>query len=478
MRFITLDKVEEGMTLGRAVFDRAGRLLVGKDCLVSKDFIDKLIERGFAGIYIEDELSKDIQIEESITVELRNEGVNCLKKMDIDGCIDVAGRIVEEIVYEGKASLDLLDLRSFDDYTYRHSVNVAVLSTIIGMAMHIKASELVELCTSALLHDIGKLQIADEILNKPERLEPEEYEIMKKHAQYSYDMIKDRMDLSAKTKMGVLCHHENEDGSGYPNGLEGEDIHLFAKIIHVADVYDALIAARPYKKPYSSADAIEYLMGGSSIMFNRRIVEIFVRHVPVYPKGMGVKLSDGREGIVLENNCENVLRPKIRLFTGEVLDLATEEECRNITACQASAVSPDFYDELQRYMERSRERWKKILIIGAMDTNLEAVCDMLAPQYEFRWDISGEHAFEQMKEGDLPEMIIMDIDMPGLNGLELVEKIQREVRNDIPLIFLTSVARQEVIMRFKKLLAREYIIKPYKPVYMKTRIQAILEGMH
>lgn len=478
MRFITLDKVEEDMILGRPVFDRSGRLLIGRDCSVTKEHIEKLIERGFAGIYIEDELSKDILLDESITVELRNEGVDCLKKLDIDGCIEVAGRIVEEIVYEGKVSLDLLDLRSFDDYTYRHSVNVAVLSTIVGMAMHIKSSELVELCTAALLHDVGKLQVADEILNKPAKLTPEEYETMKMHAQFSYDMVKDRMDLSAKTKMGVLCHHENEDGSGYPNGLEGEEIHLFAKIIHIADVYDALIAARPYKRPYSSADAMEYLMGGSSIMFNKRIVEIFVRHVPVYPRGMSVELSDGREGIVLENSIENVLRPKIRLLTGEVLDLAVDEECRSLTIGQTMAVSPDFYDELQRYMERSRERWKKILIIGAMDTNLEAVCDMLAPQYEFRWDISGEHAFEQMKAGDIPEMIIMDIDMPGLNGLELVESIQREVRNDIPLIFLTSVARQEVIIRFKKLLAREYIIKPYKPVYMKTRIQAILEGMH
>ena len=122
-------------------------------------------------------------------------------------------------------------------------------------------------------------------------------------------------------------------------------------------------------------------------------------------------------------------------------------------------------------------RWKKILVIGAMDTNLESVCDVLAPIYEFTWDISGEHAFEKMKKGEIPELIIMDIDMPGLKGMELIERIQREIRNDIPLIFLTSIARQEIVFKFRKMNAREYVLKPYKPVYMRERIRTILEGV-
>lgn len=477
MRFITLDKVEPGMVLARAVFDRTGRKLIGTGCTVTQEHLDKLAERGFAGMYIDDEFSQDIQIRETISAQLRNQGVECLRKHDIDGCLDVAKQIVAQIIYERKISLDLLDLRTFDDYTYRHSVNVSVLATIIGMGIHLREAELVELCTAAILHDIGKELIAEEILNKPARLTTEEYQVMKEHARYSYEMVKDRMDISAKTKMGVLCHHENEDGSGYPNGLEGEEIHLFARIIHVADVYDALTSVRPYKRPYSSAEAIEYLMGGSGILFSKHIVEAFIRFVPVYPRGMNVVLSDGREGIIIENSASNVLRPKVKLLTGEILDLAEDKECRNITASQTSTVSPEFYDELQRYMERStNEKWKKILIIGAMDTNLETVCDILAPLYEFKWDISGEHAFLQMKEGEIPDLIIMDVDMPGLNGLELVERIQWEIKKDIPFVFLTSIARQEVIVKFRKLHAREYLLKPYKPVYMRERIQAILEG--
>lgn len=385
---------------------------------------------------------------------------------------------MEQIVHGGKVSLDLVDLRSFDDYTYRHSVNVAVLSTIIGMGVHLKESELTELCAAALMHDLGKICIDEEILNKPARLTKDEYQIMKMHARYSYELIKERLDISAKTKSGVLFHHENEDGSGYPEGLEGEDIHLFARIIHVADVYDALTSKRPYKEPYSSADAIEYLMGGSSILFDRNIVDIFLHYVPAYPKGMNIMLSDGREGIIIENNRENILRPKIRLMTGEEIDLAEDLEYRNITACQTSTVEPEFYDELERYMERSTHmHCKKILIIGAMDTKLESVCDALAPIYEFNWDISGEHAFEKMKEGEIPELIIIDIDMPGLHVMEFIERIQIEIKKDIPLMFLTSNARQDIILKFREMNAREYVLKPYKPVYMRERIRTILEGV-
>ena len=479
MRFITLDKVEPGMILAKAVYDQSGRMLIGKKCVVTHEHLEKLDERGFLGLYIDDEFSKDIVIEEVITAELREQGVECVRNRNIDGCMEVSKKIVEQIVYGEKVSLDLVDLRTYDDYTYRHSVNVAVLSTIIGMGIHLRKSELTELCAAALMHDLGKIQIDEAILNKPARLTKDEYQVMKMHTQYSYELIKERLDISAKTKSGVLFHHENEDGSGYPEGLEGENIHLFARIIHVADVYDALTSRRPYKEPYSSADAIEYLMGGSSILFDRNIVEVFLHYVPVYPKGMNIVLSDGREGIVIENNRENILRPKIRLLTGENIDLALDSEYRNITACQTSTVEPEFYDELERYMERSAKmHWKKILIIGAMDTNLESVCDTLAPIYEFYWDISGEHAFEKMKNGEIPELIIMDIDMPGMHGMELIERIQSEIKEDIPFMFLTSIARQEIIFKFRQMNAREYVLKPYKPVYMRERIRTMLEGVN
>lgn len=118
----------------------------------------------------------------------------------------------------GNVSLDLTDLRSYDDYTYAHSVNVAVYCGVIGMGMGMSEVELGHLVTAALLHDLGKLQIPDEILNKPGRLTQEEYLIMKSHATLSYQIISERWDISAHIKEAVLHHHENVDGSGYPDG--------------------------------------------------------------------------------------------------------------------------------------------------------------------------------------------------------------------------------------------------------------------
>lgn len=477
MRFIPLNRIKPGMVLARAVFDDSGRILISKGCSVTLEQLNKLVQRGYAGMYVEDAISDDIQIKETITVELRNKGVDCLREGNIDGCLNVAREIVTQIISSGSISLDMVDLRTFDDYTYRHSVNVGVLATIIGMGLNIKQDDLDDLCLGALLHDIGKSCIPDEILNKPARLTPEEFEIMKKHSQYSFDMLKDRIDISAKTKTAVLYHHENQDSTGYPMGLSGKDIPLFARIIHVADVYDALTSSRPYKKPYSSSEAIEYLMGGCGILFNKQIVEAFIKYIPVFPKGMNVILSDGREAIILENNSTQLLRPKVRLLTGETLDLALDPELRNITVMQLGAEEPDFTEELSRHLERAGvQRRKKILMIGAIDTNMELVSRMLASHYEFIWDMSGEHAFEQMKEGIVPELIIMDIDMPGLNGLQLIERIQREINNDIALIFLTSVANQEIIRKFRHLHAREYLVKPCVPIYLQERIQVILEG--
>ena len=251
-----------------------------------------------------------------ITPQLRQEGQERIRACDIDGCKLIARRMVEEILSCGNVSLDLTDLRSYDDYTYAHSVNVAVYCGVIGMGMGMSEVELGHLVTAALLHDLGKLQIPDEILNKPGRLTQEEYLIMKSHATLSYQIISERWDISAHIKEAVLHHHENVDGSGYPDGLEGAQQTMFTRILHVADVYDALTSRRPYKEPYAPYEATEYLMGGCGIMFDREVVETLLKYVPLYPKGTMVTLSDGREAIIYENFGVHNLRPVVRLMDG------------------------------------------------------------------------------------------------------------------------------------------------------------------
>lgn len=331
MRYIETGKVEPGMILGKGIYDFSDRILLADGKMLTEELINRLAELGYAGIYIEDELSKDIRIQGAISTELRNAAVRSLQELNLEKALEFAEKIVDQILEAKTVSLDLMDMRSFDDYTYRHSVNVAVLSTVIAMGMEYGREDLIDLCVSAVFHDLGKMLIDKDILNKPGKLNPQEFEIMKQHPQLSYDMLAEKWNIPARVRMGALCHHENEDGSGYPKGLTGEKIHPFAKIIHVTDVYDALSSKRPYKEACSFSEALEYLMGGCGTMFDKKVVEAFLNYVPVYPKGSMVELSDGREALVVENYPRNLLRPQLRLTDGTTLDLLKGRENWNLT---------------------------------------------------------------------------------------------------------------------------------------------------
>ena len=293
MRYVSLVDEEPGMNLAYDLYDSYGRTLISTDARLTGGYLTKLDKLGFDGVYIQDALSEGIELEPVITPELRAEGLASVRTQDVDKCQNVAKEMVEQILSKGTFSLDLNDLRTFDEYTYAHSVNVAVYACVIGYGLKLEEDDLVNLAMASLLHDFGKMSISPDILNKPGRLSPEEYSIMKSHAERSYEMIKNRVEISAQVKQAVLYHHENEDGSGYPHGVEGSELSLYTKILHVADVYDALTSKRPYKPPYSPYEASEYLMGACDIMFDKEVVEAFLRYVPLFPKGTQVKLSDG-----------------------------------------------------------------------------------------------------------------------------------------------------------------------------------------
>ena len=332
MRYVSLKDAKPGMQLAYSLYDTYGRTLVGGNIRLTAGYIEKLEEYGFDGVYIVDAISEGIEVEPVISPEIRNSGMECVRNCDIDGCREIAKIMVSELLQKGSVSLDLMDLRSYDDYTYAHSVNVAAICGVIGLGMYLSEKALTDLVLAALLHDLGKLSIPAEILKKPGRLTPEEYQVMKTHSVRSYELISERWDISAKVKTAVLFHHENVDGSGYPRGLEGEKHTQFTRVLHVADVYDALTSKRPYKNPYSPQEVSEYLMGGCGTLFDKETVEHLLTYVPLCPKGMEIKLNDGRRGIVYENAGEHNLRPLIRLFSGDMLDLNYKDNLNVVIA--------------------------------------------------------------------------------------------------------------------------------------------------
>ena len=349
MRYINIEKVESGMVLAKEVFDDDGRVLLAANTILTKEYIIRLSIRGYQGVYIEDELSRGIQIDEVISIEL-NEGAKAVKEGNIDSLKSIAKDIVSQLLEKDKSiSLDIKDLRTYDNYTYKHSVNVAVISTIIGIYLSYDEESLYELCLAALMHDIGKTKIDPVIINKPGRLSMMEYRIVQEHARYSYDILDENYLISARTKQAVLHHHENEDGTGYPDRLVGDEIPPYAKIIHVADVYDALTSKRPYKKPYALSEAIEYLMGGSNVLFDRKAVEAFLEAVPVYAKGIDVLMTNGERAIVV-SNTSNPLRPIVRLVdSGKDIDLSNDKDYISVTIAPHTVVENDFTSVYERF---------------------------------------------------------------------------------------------------------------------------------
>lgn len=170
MRYVAIEDARPGMYLAYDLYDSQGRTVIGGGCELTANYIQRLREYGFAAVYIDDDISEDIKIETVIPPELRQAGEQYVKACDIDKIADVARQIVASILPEGRVSLDMADLRSYDDYTYAHSVNVAVLSCVLGIGLEMSERDLEYLTTAALLHDLGKLTIPKEVLNKPGRL--------------------------------------------------------------------------------------------------------------------------------------------------------------------------------------------------------------------------------------------------------------------------------------------------------------------
>lgn len=480
MRYVTIDDAKPGMVLAQNLFDSKGRTLLGGYNVLNDVYIMRLKEYGFSGIYIDDEILKDIRVESVISPQLRMEGVECVKKKDPEKCRNVAKKMVNEIIGNGTLTLDLVDLRSYDDYTHAHSVNVAMICGVMGIGMGLKEKELAKLVQAALLHDLGKLEISQEILNKPERLTKEEFEIMKSHAMKSYELIADRLDISPEVKAAVLYHHENVDGSGYPLGIDGSRQTRYTKILHVADVYDALVSKRPYKEPYSPYEALEYLMGGCDFLFDREAVESLLKYVPFYPKGMLVQLTDGREGVIYENTGVHNLRPIIKLLDGDLIDLS---EPKNLSLKAAPPKGREF--EVREELERQRNEMIKpvrefrrftVAVVDDLQDNLEMLKDILGETYNVKAFGSGELLLEYLDKGNIPDLVLMDIEMPQMNGIEAAKRMKKMLGNRIPIVFVSALADIETVTQCRNLGAAGYILQPYRTTYIKAEVRKILMG--
>ena len=350
--------LKEEMVIDQAIVDRAGIILISRNTLLDSYHIMSLIKMGIPGVYIregeedEEEAVKpgDIVIAPSVQREIERRTVRDRAKVNLSE--SVKARVAEGIqflyndtVSEGfttttrsitddlmKAisdndaiAVDISALKISDEYTFKHSVDVATMAMIVAKKHGLSKQEVYELGISGLLHDVGKSKIPNEILNKAGKLTDDEFMMMKQHSLFGYQILKEKDDLSNSIKLGVLQHHEKMNAKGYPMGVSSEKINLFARIISVADIYDALVTERPYKKPFSPRDAVEMIMSLTEEL-DIDVMRSFLESVILYPVGTDVELSTGERARVIENNSKYVLRPTvIGLKSGKTYDLSEIE---------------------------------------------------------------------------------------------------------------------------------------------------------
>lgn len=323
MRKINTINCKSGMIVGKAIIYNDTTIMLEAGARLTASYINRLIGLGITEIYIEDDISNDIVIRDIIEEQTRIEAIKIVKstmdayyygdKLNSDKVIEVVNKIVNDILSLDDIIINLMDIKSCDNYTFLHSVNVCVLSIATGVELKLNYDELKELGIGALLHDIGKVLIPPQILQKNSALTDEEYEVIKQHSIFGYNILKTIPQISEKSAMVALCHHERFDGNGYNKGLRQNEIHIYSRIVSVADIFDALTSDRIYRKKISTIQAIDYLTVIAALSLDAEVLNCFTKIIPPFPVGTGVILNNGEKGVVVDINRNLPTRPIVRL---------------------------------------------------------------------------------------------------------------------------------------------------------------------
>jgi HD-GYP domain-containing protein (c-di-GMP phosphodiesterase class II) len=338
--------VDEGAVVGADVMDgRSSAIpLLRAGVKVTERHRTALLAAGVNAIYVDDALSEGIEVRQGIDPETRQRATQAVSRA-FDGCRDamkaghampdavlsdlakVADMIAHDIEENADVAVALDDLASADGYTLQHSIDVAAVGMLIGQRLfresgwldHLgrrvydrRERRLARLGLGLLLHDIGKLIIPADILNKPGKLDEPEWELMRAHPRAGVEMLRSDL-ISPLVKVVVRSHHERWDGGGYPDGLSGGDIHQLARIAAAADVFDAVTSERVYASARPPDVGVQIVLDGAGRAFDPDVIDVFRRVVAPYPPGVEVSLSDGRRGVVAAVPPENLTRPLVRV---------------------------------------------------------------------------------------------------------------------------------------------------------------------
>lgn len=349
MRLIAAKSLEEGNELAKPIYNDRGQVLIQKDIKLTKAMINRLLHLGVTFVYVKDAISDDIIIHSPVSEEVKIESMQTVKSVFNsfknngfkdkgflfskvnENMTELVDTIITQIQRDQEVLSIMSDIFISDDYLFSHSVNVTMYAVALASEMKMTQKQIRQLGLGAMLHDVGKVFLPEEILKKAGKLNDFEFDLIKTHPELGFEFLRSSSDLPLLVAHCAYQHHERMDGSGYPRGLVGDEIHLFGKVLGVADVFDAVTSHRVYRNAMLPQEGLDILFAGSGTLFEPEMVRLFRDTIAVYPNGVTIELSDHRRAIVVRQNHKLYNRPVVRVFsennqvvTPYDLDLATE----------------------------------------------------------------------------------------------------------------------------------------------------------
>ena len=326
------------MITAQSIYNPLGASYLTKGMELSPTYIERLEKAGFNGVTVTSLDPKlklappDDIVQEKTRISAIQNVATAFHSVEENGTFDpaplqgISENILQDIIAQQKNLVQLTDIRLHDTYTFAHSVNVAILSSLLGVLLKLSREEQLKLTLGGLLHDIGKITVPYEILTKAGHLTDDEWSVMQGHPEAGRQRLKKMFPNDTLLSTIALQHHEHIDGSGYPNHLKGEQIHRYGRIVAIADVYDALTSVRPYKRAYTPSVAHRLMATCSPGHFDLDLLKLFFDNVAIYPVGTILKTQDGY-AIVKKVEFGYTLTPVVCVFAnreGKLLDTPSD----------------------------------------------------------------------------------------------------------------------------------------------------------
>ena len=326
MRVVSLQDTLDGSCLALPIHGDGGRLMLASGTRLTKRLIQALQSRGYTKVAIQDPVAGNIKPDDAISFETRIQTEKALDKAvnklligqspDLNPIFEAVDAIINDLREKSRVSSGIFSIRSYDQNTYTHSINVCVLSISIGHSLGLPLKKLRLLGTGALLHDIGKILIPLDLLNKPGTLTKGEYNLIKTHCEKRWELLSNCFDTGAYAAKSAIEHHERLDGSWYPKHLTGHQISDIGKITAVADVYDAMTTDRPHRKAIFPEAVHTYMTQAKDILFDGPMVDCLFNNVALYPTGTILSLWGGYIAVVTAQDPRSNFRPYARIVGG------------------------------------------------------------------------------------------------------------------------------------------------------------------